>query len=169
MDKTRELPAKKTSTPVKLLAGCLAVPVAVVVLALVVGTIATLMGYEPPPERVVVSRPVVVSQVAEPAPVEKTKGKRQINTAEFGDDWPFTFDNGELKCEVVGHTSTGSVLGAVYVTGPSGERYAVNGLARTRAAKVEPVWRFDPDPFLREQGIRVSISKMISEGLKLCD
>lgn len=78
----------------------------------------------------------------------------QLTRASVGDAWPFTVDDGTLRCE-----APGSV---VFVS--SGKSYAVNGTARTHTdyPDVDEIWADDP------AGGKKNIGPMIQRGLALC-
>src|SRR5262245_11879607 len=55
----------------------------------------------------------------------------EIRKTEYGDRWPFAIQQGRLRCEGAG---------AVILT-VQGKDYAVNGMASTRYASMQPVWK----------------------------
>jgi hypothetical protein len=82
-----------------------------------------------------------------------------VRAEDFGDSWPLTVSEGRLACE------RGM---AVVFTDPSGNRYAVNGMAMTwdLGADIDPIWRDNPNPDLG--GLKVNIGPLIDRGLDLC-
>ena len=72
----------------------------------------------------------------------------EIRMTEYGDHWPFAIQQGRLRCEGAG---------AVILT-VQGKDYAVNGMASTRYASMQPVWKSDPG----------DVGRIISRGLTLC-
>jgi hypothetical protein len=76
----------------------------------------------------------------------------EIRQAEYGDHWPFAIQRGRLRCEGTG---------AVILTA-RGKDYAVNGMAGTRCASIQPVRKSTNDP-------KIDIGPIISRGLTLCN
>jgi Protein of unknown function (DUF2511) len=74
----------------------------------------------------------------------------EIRKTEYGDRWPFAIQQGRLRCEGAG---------AVILT-VQGKDYAVNGMASTRYASMQPVWKSTNDPG--------DVGRIISRGLTLC-
>jgi hypothetical protein len=74
----------------------------------------------------------------------------EIRKAEYGDRWPFAIQRGRLRCEGAG---------AVVLT-VQGKDYAVNGMASTRYASMQPVWKSTNNPG--------DVGSIISRGLTLC-
>lgn len=82
-----------------------------------------------------------------------------VHQDDYGDDWPFTVEDGIVACE------RGSMV--VFRTG--GRTYAVNGTARGFKEEAgyldfEEIWRDDPTGMLP----KVNISPIIDMGLDLC-
>ncbi len=101
-----------------------------------------------------------------------------IESSQFGDNWPFTVESGELAC----------VNGVAIVFSTGGTDYAVNGTASTMGySGIEPIWKLDPDMLeyakdtAKSEGktleevqsvmgkVRVNISAVLQQGLALCD
>ena len=58
-----------------------------------------------------------------------------VSRAEMGDDWPFTVESGELRCDIHNFDAV------TFHT--NGKVYAVNGMAKTHipnALDIEPIW-----------------------------
>ncbi len=98
-----------------------------------------------------------------------------IRRVDYGADWPFTVDEAVLKCV------SNQVILVV-----KDKTYALNGTAKNFAStygyvNVEEIWAYDSSMmrkladagFSKEQiekvKTRVSISKVISDGLQLCE
>ena len=96
-------------------------------------------------------------QPAETAePVEEAE-PGTITRAQFGDAWPFTVDEGVLRCE--GEGGVGAVIFEA-----EGTEYGVNGVAKSQGyADVEPIWADDPSI-----GAKKNIGPIIDRGLELC-
>ena len=64
---------------------------------------------------------------------------RTITRADFGDEWPFTVDSGQLRC----------AASAVTFTTDDGRTYGVNGMALQRGfPEIHPIWSLADDmPF----------------------
>lgn len=69
-------------------------------------------------------------------------------------EYPLT-RSGSLRCR----------QGMVWIETNDGQTWAVNGAAKSQHQAIEPIWKERDDM----PGLRVSISEMISEGLKLCE
>ncbi|MFI8482986.1 DUF2511 domain-containing protein [Pseudomonas sp. NPDC078700] len=88
-------------------------------------------------------------------------GMQLISAENYGKEWPFTVEEMHLMC-LPGN--------AVVVSDPeSGVMYPLNGIASSKARQLalEPlaeVWRDNPE----NPGAKVSVSRFIDEGLKLC-
>ena len=83
-----------------------------------------------------------------------------IAAATFEDPWPFTVEEGVVRC----------LGGSAVVLIAEGTTYAINGLARGRIAdegwsEVEPIWLENPSI----PGTRIDIGPVIDIGLDLCD
>lgn len=82
----------------------------------------------------------------------------RITKASFDGTWPFTVDDGELRCE-------GSGVGAVVFTS-SGSDYGVNGTALDQGYRsIKPIWKKASGAF---NGPRVNVGDVLDAGLKLC-
>ncbi|MFN8313911.1 MAG: DUF2511 domain-containing protein [Cyclobacteriaceae bacterium] len=82
-----------------------------------------------------------------------------IHKADYGKEWPFTVDKGVLKC------SSNQVLFIV-----NGKLYAINGTAQNLArskgySALEEIWAYDSE----EMTTRISIGRIIQDGLSLCN
>ena len=81
----------------------------------------------------------------------------EIDSAQFGEAWPFTIIHGTLSC-----TGYREVLFSVGSTS-----YALNGAAREHMQyrqEINEIWR--PDP--KYSGSRISVGPLIDRGLSLC-
>ena len=74
----------------------------------------------------------------------------EINRDEYGAVWPFSMEQGHLRCEEAG----------AIVLRAAGRDYAVNGMARRRYASIAPI--LNPTE-------HVSVGPIISRGLTLCN
>jgi hypothetical protein len=90
-----------------------------------------------------------------------------ITRAEFGSGWPFTVDEGTLRCERVG---TAQVESITFTTGTT--TYSVNAIARESTESrskgygfIESITLDDP----ANPGKKMSIYPIIDRGLALCD
>lgn len=81
----------------------------------------------------------------------------RISRDDFGDDWPFTVDEGILACVGVSEV--------VFKAG--GKTYAVNGMAvgTGKYAEVEEIWADNPSI----PGTKKNIGPIIDRGLELCE
>lgn len=116
---------------------------------LVTSTPAPLITASPPPSATVVTRPAGA-----------------VSRAEFGDKWPLSVESGEMRC--VNRTAPGYGQ-VVFISG--GVTYAINGTARTAAAKngwvdlsTSPIWLNNPSI----PGAKIDISPLLNRGLALC-
>ena len=89
--------------------------------------------------------------------------ERRVARDDFGDQWPFTVDEGVLRCE-----------GGAVVFTSGGTTYAVNGTALARM-KVQPTWRESREvwatnarPQPPEVQTREDLSPIVNLGLALC-
>ncbi len=82
-----------------------------------------------------------------------------ITASQFGEDWPFTVDQGTLSC--TGQDGVGDVLFTVDTV-----TYAVNGLAQQsgRYADLRAIWADHPS----RPGLKKNIQPIIKHGLALC-
>ncbi len=84
-----------------------------------------------------------------------------ISKEEYGTDWPFTFEEASLWC-------MGNKAIAVF-NFDDNKMYPLNGMAQTQAQNlalepsVNTVWKKNKD------GTKPSLSKLIDQGLALCD
>lgn len=79
-----------------------------------------------------------------------------ISEADFGNEWPFSVDEGVLRCEGAG----------AVVFEAEGTDYAVNGTASGQGyAEIEPIWLEDP----AAAGLKINIGPIIERGLALCE
>lgn len=90
---------------------------------------------------------------------EVVKSEKTIYKDEYGNEWPFTVDKGVLKC------SSNQVLFIV-----NGKHYAINGTAQSLAqshgySSLEEIWAYDSE----EMTTRISIGRIIQDGLSLCN
>lgn len=84
-----------------------------------------------------------------------------FSAEDFGNDWPFTFDEGYVACHA-GNAVT--VMDA-----ESGRMYPLNGAAKGKANSLglddlEAVWLDNPEI----AGTKISVSAVIEKGLQLC-
>lgn len=78
-----------------------------------------------------------------------------ITKAEFGDEWPFTVDEGRIECRKAG--------ALVFVHGEF--EYQLNGMASQLGyASINSIWRWNPDI----EGARIPITPIIQRAQKLC-
>lgn len=87
-----------------------------------------------------------------------------VTRADFGDRWPFTVDQGVLRCEPPSQV--------VFSSG--GVDYAVNGMARgdMRARgwqEIDGIWAPNTDPEVAGMDLKISVGPLIERGLELCD
>ena len=101
-------------------------------------------------------------------------GSRSISRSEYLEKWPFTVEDGLLKCEAQGIVT--------FVT--NGVEYAVNGLATASGfADIDPIWEYNEklnqrmadsagislEQYMQEQTVlRINIGTVLDDGLKLC-
>lgn len=84
-----------------------------------------------------------------------------ISQAEYGKDWPFTFEEASLWC-------MGNQAIAVF-NFEDNKMYPLNGQAKMQAKNlalepsIDKVWKKNKD------GTRPSLGKLINQGLELCD
>ena len=85
----------------------------------------------------------------------------KIDFEERGLDWPLSVDAGYLHCK------SRDGLTPVWFETANGKKYNVNGAADTLRLfePIEPIWANDGDS---DDSIKVSISDLIKEGLKVC-
>jgi hypothetical protein len=75
----------------------------------------------------------------------------EISQAEYGRGWPFAMPQGRLRCE-----GAGAVILSV-----AGKDYAVNGMASTRYASIQSIYKQNSHSV-------VDAGPIISRGLTLC-
>jgi len=81
----------------------------------------------------------------------------QISRADFGDEWPLTVDEGELRCEPPSR---------VVFTDPDGKEWGVNGMAVTHGyPEIDSIWADNPD----FPDTKKSIGPLIDRGLAMCE
>jgi len=100
-------------------------------------------------------------EIEESAPSDAGLGPNEVRITkdDFGDDWPFTVDEGVLA----GNGSGG--IGEVIFT-VDGVTYAVNGTARGtgKYTEIDEIWADDPEL----AGLKKNIGPIIDRGLELC-
>ena len=77
-----------------------------------------------------------------------------VTRAEYGDRWPLTVSQAELKC-----FATGELIAVI-----NDLPYALNGTARARYNPIDPYWRDDP----RNPGAKVPITPLIQRAQDDC-
>lgn len=78
-----------------------------------------------------------------------------ITKEEYGDDWPFTSDEGRIECR----------RGGALVFVVRDFEYQLNGLAEQMGyTKINSIWRWHPDM----PGVRVSLTPIIQRAKTLC-
>lgn len=88
---------------------------------------------------------------------------KYVTKAEYGEKWPFTFDDGLISC----------IKGGVFIAdGKTLVKYPLTGLSMTYmrngmvlARPLEEVWL--PNP--KNPGAKINVNPFIDEGLKLCE
>ena len=75
----------------------------------------------------------------------------EIRQADYGERWPFKMTRGWLRCEGAG----------AIILNVQGTDYAVNGLASSRYAPIQAVWKSNPAD-------DIDAGPIISRGLTLC-
>ncbi|WP_417788392.1 DUF2511 domain-containing protein [Stutzerimonas xanthomarina] len=95
------------------------------------------------------------NQQAGPEGVEQLAGEI-VTAKEFGENWPFTVDEGRIECREAG--------ALVFVHGDF--EYQLNGVATQQGyTSINSIWRWNPDI----PGTRISITPIIQRALKLCN
>jgi hypothetical protein len=106
----------------------------------------------------------------------------RVHQQEFGSNWPFTVEQGTLKC-VLYHaedTTRSRIQGIVFIA--NNKIYGLNATARRwgmkyEYANLEDIWKVDsafirdlaPDPNPREPVlIQMDLGPVINKGLELC-
>lgn len=91
-----------------------------------------------------------------------------VSKEQFGDQWPFIIDSGQLACTRIRSDGTYGFDGCVVFLAPDGTRFGVNGLARNAGYdNTRPIRRMHPDPEYAESGIMVDIGPLIQFGLSM--
>lgn len=103
---------------------------------------------------------LLISYLVLASSVARAQAQIIITEAEYGEAWPFTVPEGQLRCE-------GGGLQAV-VFRANGIDYAVNGVAMAKYAAIEPIWRLNEKLTSPDFPIRINIGPIIDRGLKLC-
>jgi hypothetical protein len=75
----------------------------------------------------------------------------EISQIEYGKLWPFVMPKGRLRCEDAG----------AVILSAGGKDYAVNGMASTRYASIQPI-------YIQNSHSVVDAGPIISRGLTLC-
>lgn len=103
---------------------------------------------------------VGLALVCSPVLAQDVARNIEVSKNEFGKEWPFTVESGQLSCFRFGRSTA-------VVFNPGTRRYGLNGMAQSRLDLPEPhpIWKDDPNI----PGIKVSIGSMISKGLALCE
>lgn len=88
-------------------------------------------------------------------------GIELISKEQLGEDWPFTTEEMHLSCLAGG--------AVVVMDVETAEMYPVNGVAigqskRNAMKPLSDIWLDDPEI----QGAKISVSRIIESGLKLC-
>ena len=82
---------------------------------------------------------------------ERPRDGIEIRKSDYGERWPFKIARGWLRCEGAG----------AIILSAQGTDYAVNGLASSRYAPIQAVWKSD-------QADDIDAGPIISRGLTLC-
>lgn len=87
----------------------------------------------------------------------------RITRQEYGDQWPFTVDEGVLSCKKIGYVGNVELHEVLFTT--NGVTYAVNGTARSNKAyaDVREIWADDQYSI----GPKKNIGPIIDRGLSL--
>ncbi len=88
-----------------------------------------------------------------------SKNTKRLSRSDFGDDWPFKVENGVVEC-LDGHV-------VVFISG--GESYALNDAARFSGDYKNLREIIRPDANYPGRKIKMDLSQIEFEGLKLCD
>lgn len=100
-----------------------------------------------------------------------------ISASQFGKDWPFSVQSGELTCK--------SKIAVIFTS--EGKSYAVNGTAKSMGyGDIEPIWMPDPEmleyaksvaqkegksleAIQNEMGLaRINMGEILNKGLSIC-
>jgi hypothetical protein len=88
---------------------------------------------------------------------------QRVVRAVLGDRWPLTIDAGTVICSRQGTRQIATFLDDV------NREYALNGTADSMGwPSIRPIWADDDRPGFRGQGIKKSISPLISAAVSLC-
>ncbi len=88
---------------------------------------------------------------------------QRVVRADLGDRWPLTIDAGTVICSRQGTRQIATFLDDV------NREYALNGTADSMGwPSIRPIWADDDRPGFRGQGIKKSISPLISAAVSLC-
>jgi hypothetical protein len=89
-----------------------------------------------------------------------SESRSHVHRAQYGDEWLLTVDAGELLC-----VRPNSVI----LRTSDGRAFALNGTAASRYPSIEPIWARDERlSELSGEDMRVSLGRLIAEGLALC-
>jgi hypothetical protein len=103
--------------------------------------------------------------VEEEASAEITNDNSVVTRAQFGDDWPFTVDEGTIRCETIQTQGIDDQQAAIINL--DGNDYALNGVAInqgfTELTLESDIW-LDSD-----FGLKVPLTPITKEALALCD
>lgn len=84
----------------------------------------------------------------------------EVTRAEYGDVWPFSVDQGTLRCET---SAGGHMRSAVFQVGET--EYALNAVAEIRGyTSVEPIWRNNP----LFNGAKLDLAPLVGLALQQC-
>lgn len=94
---------------------------------------------------------------ATPVPTEAPTDRRTVRKEDYGDAWPFTVDQGVVRCVMPKRE-------IVFSSG--GKPYAVNGTAKANKlyGDIGQIWRDNP----AIEGTKIDISPILNLGLSLC-
>lgn len=84
------------------------------------------------------------------------KGSAEVSRADFGDEWPLTVEQGELRCD----------RGVLTFTADE-STYALNAAAleATDHPEIDSIWADDPKD---ENGLHMSLSPLLARAGELC-
>lgn len=111
-----------------------------------------------PTATLTVTPSATITETLLPSATPRPRG--YVHRDDYGDDWPFTVDDGTLACE-----------DGLYVVFRHGDvTYSLNGTAQGVADEmgyvdIDPIWRADPGGVMP----KVYIGDMVRMGLELCD
>lgn len=77
-----------------------------------------------------------------------------VTKVDYGDKWPFTVEEGEVRCL--------PVRKVVFIS--EGTTYAVNGTAKNDYPEIAPIWLDNPTI----EGLKVNLQPILNLGLSLC-